>query len=386
MQAPANGQIPQQGQQQVVYMQAPANGQPAQPYTGQVAQPGIMAGSMPQPQAVSYEIPRDTSQPAILSGEGADGGINHPSVQINTDGGDVYDGAITDEQRAYENNPPAKHWKCAIFTLCIYLFFLFKALCSAIAVCVWRDDFGDLCGTSATSTSSTFYGSFGSCVLQCEFPCNCAGEGWSGDAWWFLALGFYLFYLSEAYCCSSTRKYVGNIVNLDAITKYFSTMRQTAPVITWHIECYHYRTRRTKNGTRRTKVVTHRAHMNYQYRAWRDVSPAIDGLENYGLTKMQFNKTFIFGNQQTSADYETRKNQFIWANKRDVHQNFWMVHDIAKFEARMLCEGAPGAVGSMISANMYNLFTFLTFSWFYRKWLDGKCARKAHTWVKEISV
>lgn len=29
------------------------------------------------------------------------------------------------------------------------------------------------------------------------------------------------------------------------------------------IECYHYRTVRTKNGTRREKVVTHTASMNY---------------------------------------------------------------------------------------------------------------------------
>lgn len=44
------------------------------------------------------------------------------------------------------------------------------------------------------------------------------------------------------------------------------------------IECYHYRTVRTKNGTRREKVVTHTASQQYFPTLSQDVSGSLVGI------------------------------------------------------------------------------------------------------------
>ena len=71
----------------------------------------------------------------------------------------------------------------------------------------------------------------------------------------------FLFYLAEAAFCS-TRRYLSNMQSPAEIMAYVKGLTEAAPVIRWHLECYHYR-----RGSRSEsdKIVTYRASRNLIY-------------------------------------------------------------------------------------------------------------------------
>jgi hypothetical protein len=77
-------------------------------------------------------------------------------------------------------------------------------------------------------------------------------------------------YLIES-ACSSTRKYLSNMLTPNEVKALLNNLRDMQPTLKWDLECYHYRSAysRSKNGNRsesRTKFTTHRASQEYMYR------------------------------------------------------------------------------------------------------------------------
>jgi len=56
-------------------------------------------------------------------------------------------------------------------------------------------------------------------------------------------------------------------------------MKLCPPGVEFHIECYHYVTVKTKNGSRRRRRVTHRASKPFQYTQWIDQSADIYSMD-----------------------------------------------------------------------------------------------------------
>ena len=73
----------------------------------------------------------------------------------------------------------------------------------------------------------------------------------------------YLIYLIVTCCCSDIKGYITNLKKFDDYKQTYDKMVAGRGYFHFWIECYHYRTVRTKNGTRREKVVTHTASENY---------------------------------------------------------------------------------------------------------------------------
>lgn len=67
-------------------------------------------------------------------------------------------------------------------------------------------------------------------------------------------------------------------------------VKMSKPVIKVTIQNYHYVTVRTKNGTRRRRVNTHRATMTFKYSSWVDNGNPIEyfkSIDNMGLVRVK---------------------------------------------------------------------------------------------------
>jgi hypothetical protein len=94
---------------------------------------------------------------------------------------------------------------------------------------------------------------------------------WDTDGGYRIAVAVaVVMYLIEA-ACSSTRKYLSNMVTPNEVKALLNNLREMRPTLKWDLECYHYRSTYSisKNGNRsesRTKFTTHRASHEYMYR------------------------------------------------------------------------------------------------------------------------
>jgi hypothetical protein len=90
--------------------------------------------------------------------------------------------------------------------------------------------------------------------------------------YWIAVAGAVFLYLLES-LCSKTRRYLSNMLTPQQVQDLIHKLRDTRPVIRWHLECYHYDYHRVvseQDGKQvvrevRTKVVTHRASQEYLY-------------------------------------------------------------------------------------------------------------------------
>ena len=83
----------------------------------------------------------------------------------------------------------------------------------------------------------------------------------------------YLLYVILSLCCSETRGYIMNTKPITLYQECYDAMVRAAPCFRFHIECYHYETRRSSKGkTTRVKVTTHTASQTYHPKDWQDES------------------------------------------------------------------------------------------------------------------
>ena len=112
----------------------------------------------------------------------------------------------------------------------------------------------------------------------------------------------------------------------------------TAPVITWTAQCYHYETRHytetdskgnTHHRTETVRVDTHYEEENLQYYSFRDVSGTflldIDraAMNKKAYIKLHLSKSINFADAISYADYIRQKDRFYERNRhRDDYMDF----------------------------------------------------------------
>ncbi|KAI2504747.1 hypothetical protein MHU86_9683 [Fragilaria crotonensis] len=143
-----------------------------------------------------------------------------------------------------------------------------------------------------------------------------------------------LAYLIEA-VSSSTRRYLSNMLTPFEVIKILHDLRDSRPIITWDVECYHYRythAHHSGKGRRahesRTKVVTHRASQSFFFNHCidkTDVQELIEALEydpssQNPFLKITFGKLVLFRDLQCYNDYLNQYHSFlVREGNRDTH-------------------------------------------------------------------
>jgi len=207
----------------------------------------------------------------------------------------------------------------------------------------------------------------------------------------------YLIYLIESFC-SATSAYLWNFSPDEDIVSYVKRLRTYAPVLSFHCECYHYRTYVTYstdskgNQTSQThteKVTTHTETQRFPYS--RCVDDSGDISENvfvYNSTRVDFSKDIQFGDDRTAFLYNSAKSAFIERNKyRDTHFDFAEHKDLQDFKEKVLSIVDTKQVSCFMSWGVYFVLTvFCMMSAPYRIWLDNNSIHAKFVFIKKIFV
>ena len=77
--------------------------------------------------------------------------------------------------------------------------------------------------------------------VKCKFPC--LGGTFTGIwiifFWLVPCFGGYIFYCIEGFCCSSSYKYLKEIMDADEYATYQNSLKNGEPRIWWNIQNYH---------------------------------------------------------------------------------------------------------------------------------------------------
>jgi hypothetical protein len=105
----------------------------------------------------------------------------------------------------------------------------------------------------------------------------------------------YLIYLISVCCCSDIKHYIENMKSFQQYQPTYDKMANGQGYFTFWIECYHYVTVRSKNGSRRRKVVTHTATQVFPVSQTVDESGQLASIEDQNsFLFMQYLKRFYF--------------------------------------------------------------------------------------------
>ena len=194
----------------------------------------------------------------------------------------------------------------------------------------------------------------------------------------------YIIYLICVCCCNDIKGYITNLKKFDDYSKIYDAMVAGKGYFRFWIECYHYRTVRTKNGTRRQKVVTHTATENYFPDFCQDMSGNLAGIND--ITKyvfVNYLKKFFFDSQKSEDIYNQRYSSFVSRNRRDQYQNYTSTFEIENFQAEVgFCALGESAHNSII----FYLTLFLGLALPYSCILERAVSRYAINIVKKLST
>ena len=113
-----------------------------------------------------------------------------------------------------------------------------------------------------------------------------------------IMVGGYFIYLIASICCSEIKGYITNVKRFDEYNVMYNKMVSGRGYFIFHIECYHYETRRDSKGrTSRHRVTTHTATENSMPLESFDMSGKLEGIQD--ITKyvfINYLKKFFFIN------------------------------------------------------------------------------------------
>ena len=210
----------------------------------------------------------------------------------------------------------------------------------------------------------------------------------------------YLIYLILEFC-SPTSKYLCNKSSDQGMYQKMGVHFRTPPEIKFHCECYHYETQhyttRDKDGhvqhhTRTVKRVTYTETYVFPYYSERDVSGLFylncdaAHIQKKNYIKLELREEINFADAISYMDYEYAKEDFWRRNRfRDVHFDFRETrtipgmahHNLVKMTAHEPCT---------VNYFFFFLFTILTFSEFYKSYVNSFCVYQKYKVRKLVST
>ena len=214
-------------------------------------------------------------------------------------------------------------------------------------------------------------------------------------------LGFFYFVYLILEFCSPTSKYLCNKSTDQGMYEKMGIHFRTPPEIRFHCECYHYRTvhytTRDKDGhvhhhTRQEKVVTYTETYSLPYYSERDVSGLFylncekAYVQKKHYIKLELKEEINFADAISYMDYEIEKDHFWRRNRfRDVHFDFresrvipgMKHHNLIKLTTTEPCT---------VNYFFFLLFTLLTFSEFYKSYVNSFCVYQKFKVRKLVST
>jgi hypothetical protein len=227
----------------------------------------------------------------------------------------------------------------------------------------------------------------------------------------------YLIYFIEA-LFAPTFNYLWNLNKVEDIVSYIDRLKTYPPEIGFHCECYHYETKtrwvteyyteyeqvydsssqrsesrpvqksRQVQETYEEKIVTYRETENFTFSQFEDISGDVsDDIYEFQATKVDFSKYWQAGDEATNNTYQLNKSNFKSRNQnRDRYFDFSEYFNIQNFKAKALSIVDLEKKSICMHWIVYILCSIFTFSWFYRKWLEGETVKGNFEFRKVIYI
>ena len=201
--------------------------------------------------------------------------------------------------------------------------------------------------------------------------------------------------------CSATSKYLCNKNSNEGIYEEMGKYFRTLPIINFMCECYHYETivhtrtdsqGRTETYTTTEKVISYTETYSLPYYSERDVSGLFylncDKVyaEKKHFIKLKLKEEINFADSISYMDYEYEKDYFWRRNRfRDVYFDFKeerFIPGLVRHNLIKMTNNEPWTV----NFGLFFLFTILTFSEFYKLYVDSFCVYQRFTIRKIVST
>lgn len=202
---------------------------------------------------------------------------------------------------------------------------------------------------------------------------------------------------------SNTFTYLDTYMSVEEFNEHVDTLRNSAPIIKWYVECYHFEgdeiTLQNKNNSssrfqdflklfkgKAPKIITFRHEENFKFRYCTDAAGKIDGFKNGCVTRVDINRTFGFLNRHTIDEFIRKKQELHDKNK---HKDKYLdIREEFKIEGMKECIIIfPLEERHWLMKRRYYLATLCIFlTWPYRIWFRKRINKKRYTYVKLISV
>jgi len=206
---------------------------------------------------------------------------------------------------------------------------------------------------------------------------------------------FWIAYLIET-CCSGTRQYLSEISTPTGVHNHIQRVRSNYPILSFHVECYHYETittsstdsnGQTTTSSRTEKRVTYRETQHFAYDCWDDISGELLGVGAiYRLTRIRYHKTHVFADENTCRAWEAEAQAIQNRNRhRDTHMSFWHSMEIQDYTPRMLAiTGAMEDAPMCLGLGWYVVWSLVMFGYCYRSWFHCISTKQNYEYVKRI--
>ena len=211
---------------------------------------------------------------------------------------------------------------------------------------------------------------------------------------------FYLAYLLFEFSFSPYGNYLRNKNSEKGIYEKMGTLFQTPPEITFECECYHDSDRSNVRAypdglhydTLKEKIISYKEIYKLPYYTARDVSGLFSlnlgtsNVQKKYYIKLELNEEINFADSITHYDYENEKTNFCRRNRfRDVFFIFKenkQIPGVKKYSLVKISNEDP----CMAHFYWFCFFTILTFSEFYKLYIDSCCIEQSFTIRKLIST
>ncbi len=210
----------------------------------------------------------------------------------------------------------------------------------------------------------------------------------------------YLIYIILEFC-SPTSKYLCNKSSDQGMYEKMGAHFRTPPEIRFNCECYHYETRhhtrtdsegRTEHYTTTERVVTYRETYTMPYYSERDVSGLFylnceaAYVQRKSYIKLELEEEINFADAISYMDYEFEKDNFWRRNRfRDIHFDFYESRIIPGMRHHNLVKMGANEPWS-VNYFLFFVFTMLTFSEFYKSYVNSFCVYQKYKVRKLVST
>ena len=200
----------------------------------------------------------------------------------------------------------------------------------------------------------------------------------------YVAIAGYVVYAAASFSGHDFGLVSNAVSGAEGLAAQFDPVYRANAAYRWHISCYHYETRTTRDSkghthSERVRVTTHTATLEGRLRSFEVSAPFVPDENSYALTEV-ISRARV---QVRFEEYFHARDRWRAANTRDTHQDFSSSETIPGLRPEVLVEFVPGLKPWWMARWAFAAATLLLSSVCFRVAFHARCGRQDYLFVKD---